>query len=101
MATHAPVHPGVAVWPATTLTIRQGPVVPLRTVVMTIGAMSLWIAVVLGTQQINRHDFGLSEQEAWALALAVVSYVAVCIGLMVGVISLVRQADRVQEQREA
>ena len=72
----------------------------MRTVVLTIGAVALWMALVLGMQQLNYRVFGMAEMDAWGLALAIVSYIAVFIGFMVGVITLVLRADRRQEARE-
>jgi hypothetical protein len=95
MVTHAPVHPSANSSAATTAATSS-----VRTVVLTVGGVALWMALVLGMQWVNQHSFGLAELDAWALAIAVVSYIAIFIGFMVGVISLVLRADRLQEQRE-
>jgi hypothetical protein len=95
MATHAPVHTGASATTSTSAAANS-----VRTVVLTVGGVALWMALVLGMQWVNHHSFGLSEVESWVLAIAVVSYIAIFIGFMVGVISLVMRADRLQEERE-
>lgn len=99
MATRAPVQPGAASTAAAP-TVQQTADSAVRTVVLTIGAVALWMALVLGMEQVNRRAFGMAGLDAWGLALSVVSYIAIFIGFMVGVITLILHADRRQEERE-
>ena len=65
----------------------------VRIVVLTLGAIAVWMAAVLGFQQVAEHTFDFMPLDAWALALAIITYFAAFIGVMVGIISMVRHAD--------
>jgi len=95
MATQATRHSNTLVAGGATETpvIRQEPAAAVRIVVLTLGAIAVWMAAVLGFQQVAEHTFDFMPLDAWALALAIITYFAAFIGVMVGIISMVRHAD--------
>ncbi|MGD9890366.1 MAG: hypothetical protein AB7R89_13220 [Dehalococcoidia bacterium] len=95
MATQATRHSNTLVASGATRTpvIRQGPAAAVRIVVLTLGAIAVWMAAVLGFQQVAERTFDFTPLDAWVLALAIITYFAAFIGVMVGIISMVRHAD--------
>ncbi len=95
MATHAPVHPSSAISAPLTErpAVRQASAAAVRTVILTVGVVAVWMGTVLGFQQISEHVFGLSDLDAWALSVGLITYFALFIGFIVGAILLVRRAD--------
>jgi hypothetical protein len=73
--------------------MRQTPTEAVRIVVLTVGAIAVWMAAVLGFQQVAEHTFNFTPLDAWALSLAIITYLAAFIGVIVGIVLLVHQAD--------
>jgi hypothetical protein len=79
---------------ATGVTVmQQTPAEAVRIVVLTIGAIAVWMAAVLGFQQVAEHTFDFTPLDAWALSLAIITYLAAFIGVIVGIVLLVHRAD--------
>jgi hypothetical protein len=73
--------------------MQQTPAEAVRIVVLTVGAIAVWMAAVLGFQQVAEHTFDFTPLDAWALSLAIITYLAMFIGVIVGIVMLVHQAD--------
>lgn len=73
--------------------IRNESAAAVRIVVLTLGAVAVWMACVIGFQLVAEHTFGFTPQDAWGLSLAIITYLAGFIGVIVGIIMLVHRAD--------
>jgi hypothetical protein len=91
MAMQTPAHPGSGADMPVALPapIDQS----VRTVILTLGVIAAWIGMMFGFAQLTERAFGYTERDAWVLAFAVVTYIAAFIGVIVGIVALVRRAD--------
>jgi hypothetical protein len=84
---------GREVRPAATRKRQLAAVEHPEPVVMTLGAVALWLALVVGLEQVSHHVFGMTTQDAWAFAIAILSYVALFIGFVIGLVYMVRREE--------
>jgi hypothetical protein len=57
---------------------------PPRPVLIGAGAVLLWIALVVGSDELWRHAFGFAEMDAWALAVGLDAYIALVVAILAG-----------------
>jgi hypothetical protein len=58
-----------------------------------LGVVALWLAVVVGLQQVAHRVFGMTTLDAWAFAIAILSYITLFTGFVIGLVYLVRREE--------
>jgi hypothetical protein len=72
---------------------RVAPAAPPEPVIMTLGGVALWVALVVGLQQLSHRVFGMTTLDAWAFAVAILFYVALFTGFVIGLVYMVRREE--------
>jgi hypothetical protein len=61
--------------------------------IMTLGGVALWVALVVGLQQLSHRVLGMTTLDAWAFAVAILFYVALFTGFVIGLVYMVRREE--------
>jgi hypothetical protein len=94
MSLRLPIHlPSPGTTPAAPATGRVRSAAPPEPVVLTLGGVALWVALVVGLQQAAQRGFGMTTLDAWGFALAILCYVTLFTGFVIGLVYMVRREE--------